>query len=781
MDSKFTEKAEKALNYALKSAEEFGHSYIGTEHVLFALTFDALSCSFAILSKSGLTKEKLENGIKQYSGTGKRTSLTVKDMTPKCKKVVENAYKISQKYSSERIGTEHILYALLEQKESVAIKVLESCGCDILTLKDETVTFLRVIDKSKEKAAALPFLNQYGKNLNLFAKEDKIDPVIGRDAETERLIRILTRRNKNNPCLIGDAGVGKTAIVEGLAKRIVDGTVPEMLSKKVIYSIDLTSMVAGAKYRGDFEERIKSIISEASKNENVILFIDEIHTIVGAGSAEGAIDAANILKPELSRRTLQLIGATTVDEYRRYIEKDPALERRFQPISILETDEETTLDILKKLRTKYEHHHSVRITDEALESSVKLSKRYIQDRHLPDKALDLLDEACAKVNVNHGEKAIENAYSNDKTRQKAIDSLLKSSNIIDIGALEKVKASSDDRPVVTDKEIKIIVNEMTGIPVSGIGNDIDLTLIEKRLGEHIFGQDEAIRHLSAAVRRGTIGINDPNRPKGIFLFLGESGVGKTALAKSFSKEMFLKENALIRLDMSEFGEASSTAKLIGSPPGYVGYEEGGKLTEKVRRNPYSVVLLDEIEKASDEVLNMLLQIMDDGVLTDSRGRSVSFKNTYIIMTSNLGARFNKNGGVGFISKDRNGEREKLNEILKERFKTEFINRIDEIILFNSLSRADLELICENTLRSLKNRLNAIGIGLSYSYGVVNYIANRGYVSGFGARPLARLIVNEIENKISELLLNDASIRHINVTECYNELLFQCEKNEMLTK
>jgi ATP-dependent Clp protease ATP-binding subunit ClpC len=423
----------------------------------------------------------------------------------------------------------------------------------------------------------------------------------------------------------------------------------------------------------------------------------------------------------------------------------------------------------------------VKISDEALESSVKLSKRYIQDRHLPDKALDLLDEACAKVNVNKRTTSIKNEYNEDKTKQNTADLLLRSYNCNGSGHAEKNGTLFDQRPIVTDKEIKLIVNEITGIPISGIGSDIDLSLIENRLSKHIFGQDEAIRHLAAAVRRGTVGINDPDRPKGIFLFLGESGVGETALAKSFSDEMFLNENALIRLDMSEFGEANSTAKLIGSPPGYVGYEDGGKLTEKVRRNPYSVILLDEIEKASDEVLNMLLQIMDNGVLTDAKGRSVSFKNAYIIMTSNLGARLNKNGGVGFISKDDTDARERLTEILKERFKTEFINRIDEIILFNSLSHSDLELICENILSSLKERLNAIGIGLTYSCGVINHIAKRGLVSGLGARPLSRLIVGEIENKISELLLNDPSISRINITECFDELVFKCEKNEMIVK
>ena len=778
MDSKFTEKAEKALSNALKKAEEFGHSYVGTEHVLYALLLDTLSCSFAILSKNGITREKLEEAIKQYSGFGKRSSLSVKDMTPKCKKVVEASYKISQKYSSERIGTEHVLASLLEQKESVAMKLLESVGCDILTLKDETVTFLRSTDRSKEKASvSLPFLNQYGKNLNELAKVGKIDPIVGREKETDRLIRILTRRSKNNPCLIGEAGVGKTAIVEGLAKRIYEGNVPDILLNKTLYSIDLTAMVAGAKYRGDFEERIKSIISEASKNDSVILFIDEIHTIVGAGSAEGAIDAANILKPELSRSTLQLIGATTLSEYRKYIEKDPALERRFQPLKVEETDDDTTLDILFKLREKYEKHHSVKILDEALISAVKLSKRYIQDRNLPDKALDLLDEACAKVNVNCSSDNSNNSFYDDNLRQR-----------LEHDNYHRNKGNENDLScpfkTVGENEIKLIVNEMTGIPLGGIGKEIDYGALEERLKSKVHGQESAIAFLSSAVLRGSIGINDPERPKGVFLFIGESGIGKTELAKAFSEEIFNSGTSLIRLDMSEFGEAHSISKLIGSPPGYAGYDEGGMLTEKVRRNPYSVILFDEIEKASDEALNLLLQIMDNGTLTDSSGRLVSFRNSFIIMTSNVGADgLDKVSHLGFIEESSDESRARLLELLKKRFRPEFINRIDEIIPFERLSQETLSQISNNILEKLSKRIEAVGIRLNFSNSVSEYLAIKCLKLKMGARPLSRFITNDIENKITDIIVKDRSVKkiYIDFDKNLNTLIFEVNKNEKVTK
>ena len=801
MSNKFTEKAEKALNNAVKAAEEYGHTYIGSEHILISLCKDSLSCSFAILSKCGVTKEKIDDGIKEFSGIGAKSALSSTDMTPRCRKIIESSYKYALRYSSQKIGTEHMLLALLDQKDSVANKILEYISCDISILKDEVITFLRSTDKSnipKKSYDGLSFLNQYGKNLNALAKDGKLEPVIGRDSETERLIRILTRKNKNNPCLIGEAGVGKTAIVEGLAKRISDGTVPNILSGKIIYSVDLTSMIAGAKYRGDFEERIKSIISEASKNDYVILFIDEIHTIVGAGSAEGAIDAANILKPELARSNIQLIGATTLTEYRKYIEKDPALERRFQPLLIEETDTDATINILEKVKERYEKHHSVKITRDALISAVKLSERYIQDRHLPDKALDLLDEACAKVNVksnisNKSAELEEKIRQTSKLKEEAVKSknFKLAENLHEIESVytkelyfEKEKAlNSDSERLVKSSDIKDIVTEMTGIPISGISEDDDYNTLNETLSKEIIGQDNAITLLTSAILRSKVGINDPERPRGIFLFLGESGVGKTALGYALAKALFPSKESLIKLDMSEFGEKHSISKLIGAPPGYVGFEEGGSLTEKVRRHPYSVILFDEIEKASASVQNLLLQIMDDGFLTDSAGRKVSFRNTFIIMTSNIGSDgLDKNGKLGFISSYSNNEREKINESLKKFLKPEFINRIDEIIPFLPLSEATLTQIASRMLKKLSTRLEGLGVKLEYSEDIAEYIAKKGKEAGFGARPISRLITTEIENEITNILLkNNCENLMIRINTDSNRLNFELKHESSIGK
>ena len=773
MSNRFTEKAEKVLNNAVKTAEEYGHTYIGSEHLLISLCQDTLSCSFAILSKCGVERSKIDEGIKEYSGVGAKTRLSSKDMTPSCRKIVENSYKTALKYSSQKIGTEHLLLSVVEQKDSVANKILEYVGVDVFTLKDEIVTFLRSTDKSgiqKKQAEALPFLNQYGKNLIKMVKENKIDPVIGRDKETERLIRILARRSKNNPCLIGEAGVGKTAIVEGLARRIAEGRVPMNLMDKTLYSVDLTSMVAGAKYRGDFEERIKSIIAEASKSGSVILFIDEIHTIVGAGSAEGAIDAANILKPELARSNIQLIGATTLSEYRKYIEKDPALERRFQPLLIEETDKAATLDILMNLKDKYEKHHLVKITDDALVSAVNLSERYIQDRRMPDKALDVIDEACAKINVrfSDGDKSAEI----DKKLRQTYELKEEAVKNKDFGLAEKLRDVENDylkelyfiketeesglsERYVTANDVREIITEMTGIPINDVSEDDSYDRLYEELSKSVIGQERAVSLLTSRVLRSKVGINDPNRPKGIFLFLGESGVGKTALGYALAKAVFPGKESLIKLDMSEFGERHSVSKLIGSPPGYVGYDEGGALCEKIRRHPYSVVIFDEIEKASLEVQNLMLQIMDEGVLTDSTGRRVSFCNTFIIMTSNIGAEgLDKNGTPGFIGVSENAKVNKTAEKLREFLKPEFINRIDEIIPFSRLGGKTLARIAEKMLIALRERLNHIGVELFFDEGVAEYIAIKGEEIGFGARPISRLIVSEIENKITDILLNN---------------------------
>ena len=798
MASKFTEKGERALNDAVKIAESLGHTYIGSEHILIALSSDSLSCSFAILSRCGVTKSKVEGAVKEFSGTGAKTSLSAADMSPRCKRIIEISYKHSIKYSSQKIGTEHMLMALLEQKDSVGYKILERLGTDMTALKDETLTFLRsserIAENKKHGAAALPFLTQYGKNLNELARLERFDPVIGRDAETERLIRILLRRTKNNPCLIGEAGVGKTAIVEGLAAKIADGSVPYGLRDKVIYSVDLTSMIAGAKYRGDFEERIKSIIAEASKNEHVILFIDEIHTIVGAGSAEGAIDAANILKPELSRSSIQLIGATTLTEYRKYIERDPALERRFQPLSIEESSPEVTLRILREVAERYEKHHSVKIDDAALVSAVRLSDIYIHDRHFPDKALDLIDEACAKVNLNNNSKNIKIAELEDKIKQTLIkkEDAVKNRDFklaTDLHALEEKYTSelyfaSDKEAsviLVTEDDVGEIVTEMTGIPITGGGNQLDFSSIKKRILSEIVGQDKAVDLLLEAVIRSKIGLSDPMRPRGVFLFSGESGVGKSALAKALAKSLFSSKNALIRLDMSEFREPHSVSKLIGSPPGYVGFEEGGMLTERVRRYPYSVVLFDEIEKAADEVHNLLLQIMDDGQLTDSLGRHVSFKNTFIILTTNISAKSEKiSSRTGFISAegDRGGM---LEEALRSHFRAEFLNRIDEIIPFSPLGQDALTLIAKKQLDALSDRLGEQRITLSYTDDVPSFIARLGAEMKSGARPIARIVATQIENEISSIMLSGKKVERISICMQSGKPFFDTETDLALSE
>ena len=790
MANNFTDKAEKALNYSVKIAEEFGHSYIGSEHILRALVEDTMSCSYTLLTKNGVSKEKIDTAIKDYSGIGSKSKLSAKDMTPRCRRIIEGSYKNAVKYSSLKIGTEHLLLSVLEERDCIAYKILNYIGADTVTLKDELITFLRASDKSatnsKKSTSGLQFLNQYGNNLNQLAKNDLLDPVIGRDAETERLIRILTRRTKNNPCLIGEAGVGKTAIVEGLALKIAQGLVPEQLKNKQIYSVDLTSMVAGAKYRGDFEERIKNIIAEASNNSNVILFIDEIHTIVGAGAAEGAIDAANILKPELSRSKIQLIGATTLSEYHKYIEKDPALERRFQPLIIKEASLETTIDILRNLRKRYETHHNVIIADEALIQAAKLSERYIQDRFLPDKALDILDEACAKANVASVKSKLEiknthvitgqtdrNIINEETISTEAIsEKMLKDKENIQKNVLNKSPS------YINENDIKEIITEITGIPITSLNEEENIKNLKTALENSVVGQDHAIDVLTGAVIRGRMGINAPQRPRGVFLFLGESGVGKTELAKALSYALFSTEKALIRFDMSEYGEKHSVSKLIGSPPGYVGYEEGGNLTEKVRRNPYSVILFDEIEKASFEVLNLLLQVMDEGKLTDSLGRSVSFINTFIILTSNIGAEGFSKGAAGFLADQHIKLENIIIDKLKEHFRPEFINRIDEIIPFSALSLKELKEIARKNLNALKNRLSDINVELIFDENVCCYIADRGKLSGFGARPISRIITTEIENPISTLLINiSRKPIYIKISHEENGLIIKLIENE----
>ena len=630
MSNRFTEKAERALNNAVKIAEENGHTYIGSEHILLSLAKIKDSTAETVLNKRQITAEKLENAIKEYSGKGIKSNLTPKDMTPCCKKIVENAYKISVKFSANKIGTEHLLLAILEEKNCVGMKLLTYINADTLGIADEIQTLLRTAERNhpklKEQKETSSQLRQYGKNLTSMAKDGLLDPVIGREKETERLIRILSRKNKNNPCLIGEAGVGKTAIVEGLAQRIANGNVPDALYDKEVICIDLTSIVSGTKYRGDFEERIKGIINEAASNKSIILFIDEIHTIVGAGAAEGAIDAANILKPRLSRGELQLIGATTFAEYHKYIERDAALERRFQPITVDETTEEESLNILRGLKIRYEQHHNVIIDESALKACVKFSNRYIQDRFLPDKALDVLDEACAKANSINVSKYLDNNRQIEVAKEEALKKgnikLAKDFSEIDTKYKENEEFEfHKSKKIITEFHIKEIINEMTGIPIVGIGSKLNKTTLTERLKKKVIGQDAAINTLANAVMRSETGISNPNRPKGVFLFVGSSGVGKTELAKSMGAALFFDNQAFFKYDMSEYSDKSAVTKLIGSPPGYVGYEEGGALTEKVRRHPYSIILFDEIEKAHPDVLDLFLQIADNGVLTDSSART----------------------------------------------------------------------------------------------------------------------------------------------------------------
>ena len=794
---KFTKRAEKAIEIANQIALDFGHNYIGTEHLLYGLLKEGSGIASKVLENQGITPEQIEEQIDLLVGRNEEIdSQSVIGFTPRTKRVIENAFREAKKVGSDFIGTEHLLVGIMREGDSVAVRIMLDLNVNPQKLYNEIVKILNEDSKETEFSEKrsgssknlgsynqTQTLNQYGTDLTKQAIDGKLDPVIGRKEEIERVIQILSRRMKNNPCLIGEPGVGKTAVVEGLAQKIIIDDVPKQLKDKRVVTLDISSMVAGAKYRGDFEERIKKCLNEVKKAGDVILFIDEIHTIVGAGSAEGAVDAANILKPLLARGEIQLIGATTLNEYRKYIEKDSALERRFSPVTVAEPSSEDAEKILEGIADKYEAHHNVKITKEDIKTAVDLSVRYINDRFLPDKAIDLIDEAASRVRMKaysepeNLKKLEEQIAVIEKEKEDAVHSqdFEKAATLRDKEKQEKEKLekerkkweSKNSKEVITltKEDIAEVISSWTRIPVKKITQDENEKLknLEKELHKRVIGQNEAVEAVAKAIRRGRVGLKDPNRPIGSFLFLGPTGVGKTELSKALAESLFGNEESMIRIDMSEYMEGHSVSKLIGSPPGYVGYDEGGQLTEKIRRNPYSVILFDEIEKAHPDVMNMLLQILDDGRLTDSNGRCVNFKNTVIIMTSNVGARLiTDKKTLGFsASKEANEESMKdYEEIkkdvmaeLKKQFRPEFINRIDEIIVFHKLQKEEMRQIVEIMLKQVQKRMEAQNIKIDIQDNVKDKIIEKGIDTNYGARPLKRTIQNMVEDKIAEAILD----------------------------
>ena len=782
----FTEKANKSLNAAVKAAEDLGHTYIGSEHILLGLLSDTSTVAGAVLAAHNITYADIEEELKRSIGVGVPTELQPDDFTPRSKNILETSVAFARQMGQQLVGTEHVLLAIAREGSCSATLLLSRAGVSMQDIVNDVSKALMGgtanagtdnKDGGKENES---MLSQFGRDLTKLAKDGKIDPVIGRQKEIERVIQILSRRTKNNPCLIGEPGVGKTAIAEGLALKIVSGEVPELLKDKKIYSLDLTGMVAGTKYRGDFEERIKKVIDEVKNAKDVILFIDEVHTLIGAGSAEGAADAANILKPSLARGELQIIGATTIEEYRKHIEKDAALERRFQPVMVDEPSQEEAIEILKGIKDKYEAHHKVKITDEAIESAVKLSTRYIGDRYLPDKAIDLIDEAASRVRLRSYTAPSDLKELEDKKKSVEAEKL----SAVNAQEFERAAALRDEERKL-DKEIKDkkenwhdmagkshdevtpadiadIVSSWTGVPVTQLSTEESDRLLhmEDELHRRIVGQDEAVEAVSRAIRRGRVGLKDPKKPIGSFIFLGPTGVGKTELCKALAAAMFGDENAMIRLDMSEYMEKHTVSRLIGSPPGYVGYDEGGQLTEKVRRKPYSVVLFDEIEKAHPDVFNMLLQILDDGVLTDGQGRRVDFKNCIIIMTSNVGAKLisQKQKAFGFAAGAKEleqNEKEIKDAVmgeLRNTFRPEFLNRVDDIIVFQRLTKDNIKEIASRLLAVLQKRVEDMGIEVAFSDEAVSKIADAGFDDVYGARPLKRAIQSRIEDALSEEML-----------------------------
>ena len=791
MKTQYTEQARTAIMYAEKMARKCGHSYIGTEHLLAGLIHEEQGTAGMVLRDLGITEAKLKEMIDKLIAPGSDVmTADTRGYTPRAERVLEESRQQAQDFRSVRIGTEHILLAMLGELDCVATRLLHTMGIQIQKLQTELLIAMgedsaqareevgRKNGKNRMNPGT-PVLDQYSRDLTELARQGKLDPVVGREAEINRLIQILSRRTKNNPCLIGEPGVGKTAIAEGLAQRIVQGVVPDTVKNKRVVVLDLSGMVAGSKYRGEFEERIKRVVQEVMEHQGILLFIDELHTIIGAGGAEGALDASNILKPSLSRGEIQIIGATTLAEYRKYIEKDAALERRFQPVMVEEPDEQQAIAILQGLRPYYEEHHGVQITDEALEAAVKMGVRYISDRFLPDKAIDLIDEAASKVqlqgfsvpdSMKEGEKYLHQLMQEKEDAIKAGDfSLAKEIQEKQQEAkkeYEKTKKRFEDRcrnrnMAVTADTVAEIVSDWTKIPVQKLAEKESkrLARMESILHKRVVGQDEAVTAVAKAIRRGRVGLKDPSRPVGSFLFLGPTGVGKTELSKALAEAVFGSEQAIIRVDMSEYMEKHSVSKMIGSPPGYVGYEEGGQLSEKVRRNPYSVILFDEIEKAHPDVFNILLQVLDDGHITDAQGRKVDFKQTCIIMTSNAGAQsIVEPKKLGFSSvEDGNKDYERMKsgvmEEVRRIFKPEFLNRIDEILVFHMLNKQQIRQIVTILVNKLQKRCKEqLDIELIVRSSVKDYLAESGYDSKYGARPLKRAVQNKIEDKMAEEIL-----------------------------
>lgn len=814
--NRFTDRASAALQLAQETAGRMGHNYVGSEHLLDGLLLEGGGLAYRILTDAGVTTQGVEQQIEKQIGFGTPDPTAPQGLTPRTKRVIEMAVACAAQLGHSYVGTEHLLFGLLREGQNVAISILSALGADAEAILQTLAQRMGENSGSnatetapKGAAADGKALAQYGKDLTQAARDGKLDPVIGRQEEIDRVIQILSRRTKNNPALVGDPGVGKTAVAEGLAQKIVSGDVPENLKNKRLIALDLTGMIAGAKYRGEFEERIKNVLEELKKAHDVILFIDELHMIVGAGAAEGAVDAANILKPALARGEIQMIGATTLDEYRKHIEKDAALERRFQPVTVNEPSPEDAVAILKGLRDRYEAHHGIQISDEAIEAAVKLSVRYVSGRQLPDKAIDLIDEACSRVRMHAmtPPDTLKEAEDSLSALQAQKDEAVRAQNYEQAAKLrdeeshkkeeiEKLRKVWDEtkaaaKGAVTPEDIAEVIAGWTGIPAARLTEDEGERLLhlEDTLHARVIGQDEAVGAVSRAIRRGRVGLRDPKRPIGSFIFLGPTGVGKTELCKTLAEAMFGDENAMLRFDMSEYMEKHSVARMIGSPPGYVGYDEGGQLTEKVRRKPYSVILFDEIEKAHPDVFNILLQILEDGQLTDGQGRKVDFKNTVLIMTSNIGAQKitgKTHKTLGFGGDSKNGVEQSFEDIkkevlsdLKEAFRPELINRIDEIIVFNRLTEDEIGQIADGMLHQVASRMEEMELTMEWTDAARAHLVKAGFDPVYGARPLRRAIQSEVEDLVAEDFLRGTIKRgeHVVLDEQDGRLTLHARENQ----